>query len=197
MLMPQRDKDELENIAKEMRRTLNIDNQRQPDMMTAIIKLKRLGRIKNYLRVTGSLTLNAKAEFDPTTRLLRFEEGEFRAMNGAKPHGRFTTAHEIAHIWLEHSRVRFRGATSIVHLSPVKRDEFEANYVAAAFLMPMHLLPKDPHQMTAKEIANFFNVSVQAAEIRKPELERLWRKANKVQRPLPQSVIDYLKDRKK
>jgi Zn-dependent peptidase ImmA (M78 family) len=197
--MPSRSRDQLEATARSMRQQLGIDDQRQPDMMTVIIKLKHKGVIRNYVRTIGALPPNRTAEFDPATGLLTLEETEFCAINRGNPRGRFTAAHEAAHAWLGHTHARYRsmpGELDHVSLAPVRKDEFEANYVAAAFLMPPHLLPRDPGEMLPPEIADFFNVSRTAAEIRKPELERLWRRARGIERPLPDAVVRFLEGRK-
>jgi Zn-dependent peptidase ImmA (M78 family) len=192
-------KDRLEAIARTLRQKLKVDDQRQPDMLTVIFKLKQLGFIRNYERVPFSLPDNKLALFDPDSRLLRFAEAEFQAINAGNRQARFTAAHEAFHPVLGHQRLRYRaqrGQLDYLHLPPVESDEFEANYAAAAFLMPLHLLERPPQEMSPSEIADFFWVSPTAARYRKPELERLWRRENGVHRELPESVTRYLKENK-
>lgn len=192
-------KDELEAIARALRQSLKIDDQPQPDMVTVIFKLKQLGYINNYERVPSGLPDNKLALYDPETRLLRLDEHEFRAINAGRPAARFTAAHETFHAVLGHQQLRYRtqrGQLDYAHLAPVKIDEFEANYAAAAFLMPLHLLTRPAHEMSDADIAKFFGVSLKAAQYRKPELERLWRLANGIHRRLPESVARYLRENK-
>jgi len=51
--------------------------------------------------------------------------------------------------------------------------------------------------MTAEELADRFDISVTAARIRLQELERAERKRLGISRPLPSSVVKFLKDAKK
>jgi hypothetical protein len=49
--MPYLEDEDIEQRAREFRRTLGVDDQAQPDMMTLIVKMKHLGLIENYERV--------------------------------------------------------------------------------------------------------------------------------------------------
>jgi hypothetical protein len=51
--------------------------------------------------------------------------------------------------------------------------------------------------MTAEEIADRFDISVRAAKIRLEELERMQRRKEGTTRPLPKSIIDFLRDAKR
>ena len=75
------------------------------------------------------------------------------------------------------------------------RDEFEANRLAAAFLAPLHLAG-NPLEQTVEEIVQRFFISFQAAEIRKPILDRLYRRLHNIPRPLPSFVEEFLRKNK-
>jgi hypothetical protein len=51
--------------------------------------------------------------------------------------------------------------------------------------------------MTPEEIAERFDISISAAKIRAPELERIRRISKGIKRPLPKSIIEFLQDAKK
>jgi Zn-dependent peptidase ImmA (M78 family) len=97
---------------------------------------------------------------------------------------------------LAHKRTRHRNISGrkIDKISaPIRSDEAQAHHFAAAFLAPYHLV-QAPLNTSAEELAKLFNISATAAEKRKPELERMYRRAHDIPRPLPQSVLDFLQD---
>jgi hypothetical protein len=51
--------------------------------------------------------------------------------------------------------------------------------------------------MTPEEIAEHFDISLSAAKIRAPELERLRRLAQGIKRPLPASIVEFLQEAKR
>jgi Zn-dependent peptidase ImmA (M78 family) len=192
--------DQIEAIARNLRKRLGIDNQTQPDMMTVIVKLKRLGLIKNYERVPDAQMTDDDAEYDPTSKVIRIAERTFVGMNNGDARCRFTIAHEIGHPTFGHTKLRYRNVSGreIEKIAPsIRKDESEANRFAAAFLAPLHLVPDDPHRMSVDEIASFFNLTKKAARIRKSELERLYRREHKIERPLPQVLVDFLNENRK
>lgn len=140
--------EEIEYAARQLRIKLGIDDQLRPDMITVIYKLKDRGMIKNYLRVPDTEMPEDEAKFDAIDRLLYIRESTFCAANGmfAAPskrrRARYTLAHEIGHVALGHAGVRFRGATGDLAkqvVADIRRQEYEADRFAAAFLAPAHL----------------------------------------------------------
>jgi hypothetical protein len=51
--------------------------------------------------------------------------------------------------------------------------------------------------MTPEEIAERFDISISAAKIRAPELEKIRRIAQGIKRPLPPSIIEFLLEAKR
>lgn len=185
--------DQMEKRAREARRLFKIDHQIRPDVVTLIFKLKSLGRISDYRRIPDQEMGLDEAVYDPYIGKLKVKESIFAAANSGCNRARFTIAHEIGHILLGHNRIRHRrldydkkSATS-----PVLADETQANMFAGAFLAPYHL-SEVTLSTSVCELSEHFQISPKAAEIRLPELQRLYRIENKILRPLPESVTKFL-----
>lgn len=89
---------------------------------------------------------------------------------------RFTVAHELGHYVLHYLYQNQRNRKNIVHLQAQRNGsdqaEFEANWFAAAFLMPA-ILFREKYQHTEKNlfaVAQHFDVSPQAAQVRAESL---------------------------
>lgn len=80
---------------------------------------------------------------------------------------RFSLAHEIGHVVMDHPPMAFLGGIVIGERDP--RHEIEANSFAAELLMPKKVLAAKGF-MTPKEIKEFCRVSLEAAEIRSEQL---------------------------
>ena len=144
-----RDADNIEALARRLRRLLGIDGQLRPDMITVIFKLKNAGLIKNYLRVPDAEMAGSEAYFDPKTRLLHISENTFCAANDGsyrstteRRRARYSIAHEIGHVALGHTEIRHRGESNEFRklAKGNRQDEREAEQFAAAFLAPSHLV---------------------------------------------------------
>jgi Zn-dependent peptidase ImmA (M78 family) len=191
--MPYLSEEQIEDAARNLRITLGIDDQTNPDMMTVVVKLKCLNRIKDYRRVPDEEMPGDLAAFDPDERILCVRESTFVAMNRNNPRARFTIAHELGHMWLGHKRTRHRNISGreIEKIAPtIRRDEYQADRFAGSFLAPAHLAD---HSMTVSDLARHFTLSIQSAAIRKEELERLHRREHGVVRPLPDAFADFLR----
>jgi hypothetical protein len=81
-------------------------------------------------------------------------------------------------------------ALSIIH------DETEADKFAAAFLAPLYLAG-NPLLAKPSDLTERFGISLRAAEIRLEELQRLYRRAHKIPRPLPDSIVEFLVNARK
>lgn len=196
--MPYLEDEDIEQRARELRRTLGIDDQAQPDMLTMIVKLKHLGLIKNYERVPNAEMPDDEAAFDADRRVLVIRESVFCSANNqiSGPRARWTIAHEIGHMALGHKRTRHRNVSgrAIDRISsPIRTQEAHAHRFAAAILAPYHLV-QAPLDTTPEGLATLFNISQSAAERRKPELERMYRRAHDIPRPLPHSILEFLQD---
>jgi hypothetical protein len=124
--------EELEQAARNLRKLLGIEFDPRPDMITVIFKLKDHGLIKGYERVPDSEMPDAEARFDPFNEILYVSESTFVAGHGMfsietdRRRARYTIAHEAAHIWLKHSRIRYRGQAGDAqekHVSQIRQEE--------------------------------------------------------------------------
>lgn len=182
--------EEFERLARNALIAFDLEYFRFQELMSLIIKMKRLDWVKNYERVPNSKMPLDEAEFNPHTRILRIREDIFCAANSGDPHALMTIAHEIGHIYLGHTRTRHRSVAGvegreIEKIAPtIKRDEFQASRFAAAFRAPYHLANYQPG-MTAHDLAQKFNLTVRAADIRLEQIEKMYRRENKISRPLP------------
>ncbi len=194
--MPYLPEDQIETAARNLRIKLGLDLHSNPDMMTVVVKLKHLGFIKNYRRVPRAEMPDDEAAFDPFERLLLIREDTFCAMNRDDPRARFTIAHEFGHMELGHKNTRHRNVSSrrIEKIAPtIKRDEAQANRFAGAFLAPPDST-SSPMDTPVEAIAKRFNLTSSAARVRKAELETIYRRELGIKRPLPQVVVDLLRD---
>ena len=188
--------EDFERLTRKLRITLGIDDQLRPDMIDVITSLKRLGYIADWVHVPDQCMAGAEAKFDPKDRKLYLSETTYLAALGDEPRARWTIAHEVGHIALAHHNARNRNAvrSEIERIAPtVRRDEAQANRFAAAFLAPFHKT-NFSLEMTATQLADRFGISVTAATNRVEELARIYRQRNGIQRPLPQGIIDFLKE---
>jgi hypothetical protein len=197
--MPYLELEQVEKVARQFRVMLGVDGLAYLDMMTVIVKLKHQGLIKDYRRVPDDEMPEDEAAFDPFERILLIRESTFCAMNRGDPHTRFTIAHELGHIALGHKNTRHRNVSGrvIEKIAPsIKRDEAQANMFAGAFLVPSHLV-EAPLEASNEELVARFGLSASAAEVRKPELERIYRRKHGIKRPLPPSITELLRDAKR
>jgi Zn-dependent peptidase ImmA (M78 family) len=107
--------------------------------------------------------------------------------NGA---ARFTCAHELGHFLLHsgESRPRKLGLVDERIQERFLSSEWQADYFAAAFLMPFHVVRQFS---TPLELAESCNVSLTAATNRMQELQLIKRGS----RPLPPIVIEFLRSK--
>jgi len=203
--MRHREDEEFEEIARATRRKLGIEYQLQPDMVTVLFKLQQLGMIDSYKRVPDGNMPDDLGAFDPDSRIMHLRDSTFVAANDVlerKPErqrARFTIAHELGHVVFGHKRTRHRNISdrSIEKIAPsIIRDENEADKFAASFLAPLYLAG-NPLLAHAGQVAERFGLSNRAAEIRLEELQRLYRRAHKLPRPLPKSIVGFLENAKK
>jgi hypothetical protein len=75
--MPYLEDEDIEQRAWDLRRTLGVDDQAQPDMMTLIVKMKNLNLIENYQRVPNTEMPDDEAAFDADERILVIRESVF------------------------------------------------------------------------------------------------------------------------
>ncbi|TNC12672.1 ImmA/IrrE family metallo-endopeptidase [Methylobacterium terricola] len=192
-----RTNEELERLARETRVKLGLENQDRIDMMTVIQKLKAAYPGFQYAREPDEILPDAEAQWDSSKRVIRLRESVFRAMQRGEPRARMTTSHEIAHFLLGHEGIRNRSLVKTAaerFANEVKREESEARRLAPMLLAPSYLVKSED---TVDEISRRFGISLEAAAIRREEVSALERQASGDVRPLPQVVIDFLREAKR
>ncbi|MGE7472693.1 ImmA/IrrE family metallo-endopeptidase [Bosea sp. NPDC003192] len=186
--------DEIERRATALRKELGLDKQLRLDLMTVIHKAKGKFKRFDYLRVPDRGMPDAEAQFDSETGVISMRESVFQGMQNGNERARMTVAHEMGHFALKHAGVRNRAmqpGAAEKYLASVRSAEREAMRFAAAFLAPADLI--GPHD-NAHEIALRFGLSLQAAEIRRCEVEEMRNRGARQKRQLPENVINYLKE---
>ena len=109
---------------------------------------------------------------------------------GITSRANFTLAHELGHALLHTSdkilsrSKSHRDYRSKAGVLNVKWKENEANYFAAAFLMPLKAIAP---QQNKEEISQIFKVSIKTAEIRLEELEK--QRMPKLERRLSENTL--------
>jgi len=197
------EEEDLEAAADTTRLKLAIHDQLRPDMMTVIVKMKHLGMIKNYRRVPDDKMPYDEAIFDAIDGVLIIPERTFSAMNRGEPRAVMTIAEEVGHIALGHSGVRHRTTGDPADRRPdpekldpkIRREEAQARRFAAAFLAPRELAGVVTDS-SAADLAKRFNLSAQAARIRKDEIDRLHRRKHGIKRSPPHGVEKFLREAK-
>jgi hypothetical protein len=104
-------------------------------------------------------------------------------------------AHECAHALLNHRYERKRSFTRQAAFEKtvrsIRRDEGDANKLAAALLSPFHR-SNFSLDTTPANIKERFGLSERAAAARTETLSRIYRRKYNLPRPLPAGVIDLL-----
>ncbi len=100
---------------------------------------------------------------------------------------RFSIAHEIGHVYLQHCGLTKRQA------------EKEANMFAARILMPMILI-KELHIDTAEQLASVCNVSIEAASYRMKRYHEVKKRrlfeTSPLERKLKKQLREFIKEQK-
>ena len=189
--------EELEAVARKFLRIIGLEKQVRPDMMTIISKLKHVVPSFGYRRVPDADLPDADAQWSSDDFEIRMRESVFVGMQRGDPRARMTVSHELSHYLLGHKGLLNRGTVKSVAEMSVRRiisQESEARRLAPIILAPEHLIP-DPASID--DIVSMFGLSQQAAVIRKDEVDAIRRRRRGEPRPLPQSIIDYLREAKR
>lgn len=147
--------------------------------------------------------LYCDAFFDTDSPRLRGSDGFVTKIGGKKAiylnerkgtiqRRRFTLAHELGHIVLDHpiSPIIYRNSEVDENQSPT---EIQANIFARDLLMPAGVLAK-LHVTTVDEIMQICNVSYTSARIRLERLTELYKRNKFGVHPLELQVISQFKD---
>ncbi|WP_250278019.1 ImmA/IrrE family metallo-endopeptidase [[Clostridium] colinum] len=110
--------------------------------------------------------------------------------NLSKARGRFTVAHELGHILLNH-----KDLSHTIHNENNNKniEEFQANIFARGLLMPAIVL-KEINCIDAQDIANICNVSLQSAQYRSERMQELLKRNKFNLSPLEKQVYSNFKD---
>lgn len=187
--------EDFERAAQILRVKFGIDDQLRLDVIDVLRKLKHHGQIIDYVRVSDMSLPDAEAQYDPDKGIIYLRESTYLAAERGDTRARWTVAHEVGHVALNHKQTRNRSiaARSIEKSAQtIRRDEAQAHRFAAALLAPFHRANFSP-QTTAQQVAARFDISLDAANRRIEEFARIYRRLTGLARPLPSSVIDFLK----
>lgn len=147
-------------------------------------------------RVISDDDLDCAAKVFPDRKEIHFRRSLFYHGRRGDPHALMCLLHELSHILLGHTGVRCKiPGLDIRYLKDLdeKRDEWEANRLAGAILMPAN---DGANFHTDAELAQRFDVTVEAAKYRRPQIEEMLRRRGGTLRALPSSVVRFLWEEK-
>lgn len=184
----------IEARANLVRRKLGIVNASAFDIYNALETLQRIA--KNFSFRIGTIeelgTDEAIMDYDSDTLIAH--NHVFEDLKSGRARARFTFAHELGHFFLGHEGRRARNKDKRTYKSDQQRiAEAEANIFASYFLVPTDLAVD---AASADEIADRFQVSLEAAEIAFERIQTARRRQTGAKRQLPEGVVDYLKERR-
>jgi hypothetical protein len=187
----------LEELGRAFLCRIGLEKHVRPDMMTVIIKVKRIDPAFNYRRVPDHALPNAEAHWFSEDNELTMRESVFVGIQRDEPRHRFTIAHEISHYVCGHKGYLNRSTNQMhkeISAPLVKHQESEANRLAPIILAPEYLVPEDA---TNELIERMFGLSAPAALLRQAEVERIRRRRRGELRPIPESVREILRQAKR
>jgi|SRR5713101_8995162 len=157
--------EDFERAAQILRVKFGIDDQLRLDVIDVLRKLKHHGQIVDYVRVPDMSLPDAEAQYDPDKGIIYLRESTYLAAQRGDSRARWTVAHEVGHVALNHQRTRNRSSASrsIEKIAQtIRRDEAQAHRFAAALLAPFHRA-NFSLQTTAQQVAMRFDISLAAA----------------------------------
>ena len=184
--------EQIEHAACHLREKLGINRLLSPDLASAFLRLSEVFPGFRLIRVLDDELPNCEAFADCTKNFITVRESVYQAACRGEGRARMTLAHELGHLALGHSAIRYRAIgvdTSARYARNVRTEESEAKRFAATFLAPTHLA-KD--FINPEDLVEKFQISREAAEIRSSELAAHERRVSGRKRDLPSSVIDFL-----
>jgi hypothetical protein len=187
-----RSPEDIMSIVLRLRKKLDLDGTKPFQAKATLDAMKQHFPGFNYRKVADDELIGAEGAYEPTTNMISFPERVFNRLDSGDPRVSFSAAHELAHYVLNHQAIRFRHAEKMVYerAAPnIQREEREANQFAAFLLAPDALCGD------CKTVLDFmikFGLSQRAAEIRKEEHDRHFRRMKGEHRPLTPMVIDLL-----
>jgi len=185
----------LEKIALKWRRKLGAEHQFVPDIFAILSILPKYVEGFEARLVSEGYLRGYEAYTDCVSRKIFVRASTWKRLENGEPRARMTIIHEIGHIVLRHSGNRFRQADIAVR-RPVNEleagEEFEARRFAGYFLAPTHLVTRLQSQ---SEICAALQISKDAAGVRLSQIREFERTG--LPRQLPQTVIDFLEEKRK
>ena len=141
--------------------------------ITSILDLLGTGEFEEYsfMVVDGSdPSMQGKWAFtDPERKSICISQEIYDKACENDPQARFTIAHELGHIFLDHKRDAVFARNNVNAEIPAYRDsEWQADTFAAELLMPAELA----RGKRAKEMEALFGVSASAAQAREDRLRK-------------------------
>jgi Zn-dependent peptidase ImmA (M78 family) len=171
--MPFYSDDDFEQLARTLREALGVDDQVKLDVIDFLRRMKRYGYIADYVRVPDAAMPDAEAKFVPEERKIYIRESIYIAAERANERARFTVIHECSHAALDHQfeRKRSLSGTAIAEkrVTSIRRDETQANKLAAAIIAPFHRA-EFTLSTTAQQLMTRFGLSLSAAMRRIEEM---------------------------
>ncbi len=186
--------EDYDQIARVLREELGVDAAIWLDVIDALRCMKYRGYLRDFICLPDSDLPDAEAKFVAEERRIYLRDTVFKAAERGEPHARFTAAHEMAHCALFHQHTRKRGiavGTFERKVFSIKRDETQADKLAAALLAPFHRAAFSL-STTATQLADRFGLSASMSKARVAELAGIYRRRHNIQRELPPGVVDFL-----
>jgi Zn-dependent peptidase ImmA (M78 family) len=189
-----------EQLAKTIRTELGIDDITKVGAIDFLRRLKNAGYINDYVRLPDSCLPDAEGKYNPDDKRISLRESAYRGAENDSPRHRFTVFHEGAHALLGHQYERKRSvaarATAEKKVPSIRWDEGDADKLAVAIIAPFHKA-NFALETTPAQIATRFGLSSRAASRRYDEFAGIYRRANKLRRPLPKGVSDFLTEQRR
>jgi Zn-dependent peptidase ImmA (M78 family) len=189
--------EELEEIARAFLKRMGIEHQVRPDLLTIITKIKHANPAFNYERVPDDEMPDAEAQWDSERCVLRMRESVFVGMQRSEPRARMTVAHELSHFIMGHTGLLNRStvkSASEIAVGRIRHQESETRRLAPVLLAPEHQIPE---QGVVDALMDQHGLSAEAAGYRSAEIESIRRRRRCEKRPLPNSVVDFLREAKR
>lgn len=157
---------EIEEQARRLRQRVGIDELMCPDLIDIFQKLPEVFPGLRLVPVSNDELPHCEAEADCVRKVISVRQSVYDACLEGEPRARMTLAHELGHIALGHTGIRYR-KTGEMYRGPVDRrvrhEESEAKQFAAVFLAPTYLARECK---SIEEIGEKFGISDEAANIR-------------------------------
>lgn len=154
-------------IAVNARRVLGIGNDRFKAAMLLDLLCDKFNITIDVVS-DESIPAHIEAQCFPSKFTIEFPERTWEQIENGSTRGHFTLAHELGHLILQHDFSLHREASPHVH-KPFQDSEWQADQFAAEFLMPLSTI-NGMRLFQAEDLAEFFDVSVKAAEVRLAKL---------------------------